>query len=708
MPSGTPSHFDPMKNYKFQIKNWARAAVLLHFAFCIFNCQAQMTIVSTNLVMIGTTNDTTINVKAVNNPIVWQGRVYRLPVNGTNFTTTNGVGTIALVPGKYIGAYAGIPQSFQFNVTNTSTTLNLVDLIESGHGTVFYSGVETIEGTGGLVVTPPTGAGGHWILDGSTISVSAGVGNVRGSTNSTAGTFPIYRDSHGVITNNLLGVTYGPSSFDAAGNATAATNGWPWGALYDPAGRAVAVTNGYPWGTLYDPAGRAVAVTNGYPWGTLYDASGSATAATNGWPWGSLYDPAGRAVAVTNGYPWGTLYDAAGAALAATNGINTAAYWPSNHFATTNPATTSVLGPVKVDGSTITVATDGTISSTGGGGGSGSVSSVGMSVPQGFSISGSPVTTAGTLALARNGGNDNMLGGGLTNARLIAATNQLIVGGFFPSPTNVFQVDTLAGAKKVQFGTNGNAYFSGDLFTPIIKFTGAGTTNGTASFWTNYFASPNDIPHGNSVLYQWDGSTYTPSLGITVDEIDFYRNVVFNGSVDVTASFIHFNGGYIGLGAASPADPISIGSDGSVFFAHGAFGVDTSGNVTANGMTLNTFTVTTLTAGSVVGSGVGLTNLVTWSNPGSTNISVVFSNRIQTITLTNAPKDVFFTFSMAPGCNGGSFAALCVTNTTIHLPYPIKWFLGMSNSVVTNGWLEFDSAGGTNYGQVWGSIGEGM
>lgn len=41
-----------------------------------------------------------------------------------------------------------------------------------------------------------------------------------------------------------------------------------------------------------------------------------------------------------------------------------------------------------------------TIAASGGGGGSGTVTSVGLSVPTGFSVSGSPVTTSGTLALS--------------------------------------------------------------------------------------------------------------------------------------------------------------------------------------------------------------------------------------------------------------------------------------------------------------------
>lgn len=66
----------------------------------------------------------------------------------------------------------------------------------------------------------------------------------------------------------------------------------------------------------------------------------------------------------------------------------------------------------------------------GGGGGSGTVTSVAQTVPQGFAISGSPVTTSGTLAITRSGGNDNYLGGGATNIGRLEATNLTVYGGF--------------------------------------------------------------------------------------------------------------------------------------------------------------------------------------------------------------------------------------------------------------------------------------
>ena len=257
------------------------------------------------------------------------------------------------------------------------------------------------------------------------------------------------------------------NTFDRAGAAQAATNGFPWGVLYDAAGSASASTNGWPWGALYDPAGTAQTATNGYPWGVLYDATGTAQAATNGLaPSSGLaafrntntfdqagaaagatnglslasglaafrstnsFDAAGSASAATNGYPWGAFYDSAGAATAATNGLSLtsglAAFRGTNTLASTNAATASSLGLVKVDNSSITVSADGTISATTGGGGS--VTSVGVTVPSEFPVSGSPVTTSGTLAISRTS-DANFLGFGATNVGFLKITNTAAISG---------------------------------------------------------------------------------------------------------------------------------------------------------------------------------------------------------------------------------------------------------------------------------------
>jgi len=257
------------------------------------------------------------------------------------------------------------------------------------------------------------------------------------------------------------------NTFDRAGAAQAATNGFPWGVLYDAVGSASASTNGWPWGALYDPAGTAQTATNGYPWGVLYDATGTAQAATNGLaPSSGLaafrntntfdqagaaagatnglslasglaafrstnsFDAAGSASAATNGYPWGAFYDSAGAATAATNGLSLtsglAAFRGTNTLASTNAATASSLGLVKVDNSSITVSADGTISATTGGGGS--VTSVGVTVPSEFPVSGSPVTTSGTLAISRTS-DANFLGFGATNVGFLKITNTAAISG---------------------------------------------------------------------------------------------------------------------------------------------------------------------------------------------------------------------------------------------------------------------------------------
>lgn len=65
---------------------------------------------------------------------------------------------------------------------------------------------------------------------------------------------------------------------------------------------------------------------------------------------------------------------------------------------TLNTATTTTLGGIKV-GSGLAITSDGTLSATGGGG-SGSVTSVGLSMPSGFSVGSSPITSSGTLAVS--------------------------------------------------------------------------------------------------------------------------------------------------------------------------------------------------------------------------------------------------------------------------------------------------------------------
>jgi hypothetical protein len=406
--------------------------------------------------MTGTTNDTTITVRPVNNPVNFNNQVYWLPPAGIQLKTVNGSTTTNLIPNDYTVTIAGVPGSWRISVSDTNVTLNAA-LIGNLTTYTFNAAPPFVQqllagpnitlsptnGKGVVTVSSSGGGGGS-----ATNAYQSQAGNSLITLATNTGTF-VYTFSGVAQTNAnmqlwgaLSPTTYSnnfglgsaafvsTNQFDPAGAARIATNGYPWGTLYDATGAARGATNGYPWSVLYDSIGSATAATNGWPWGALYDLAGAAHGATNGYPWSALYDAAGSATAATNGYPWGTLYDAAGAAQAATNGISLAsglaAFRGTNSFARTNPATALSLGLVKVDNSTITVASDGTISATTGGGGS--VTSVGLSMPGEFSVTSSPVTGAGTLTVTRTA-DANFLGLGATNVGNIKITNTASIGG---------------------------------------------------------------------------------------------------------------------------------------------------------------------------------------------------------------------------------------------------------------------------------------
>ncbi|HWY30083.1 MAG TPA: SGNH/GDSL hydrolase family protein [Candidatus Acidoferrum sp.] len=93
----------------------------------------------------GATNDTTITVKSLNNPIIYNGVFYWQPPNGTNLNTTNGFAQITLIPGQYNVSFASIPQSWTITVTNSVAPLNAAGLTIS---TLIYSGINSLTGSG--------------------------------------------------------------------------------------------------------------------------------------------------------------------------------------------------------------------------------------------------------------------------------------------------------------------------------------------------------------------------------------------------------------------------------------------------------------------------------------------------------------------------------------------------------------------------------
>ena len=92
------------------------------------------------------------------------------------------------------------------------------------------------------------------------------------------------------------------------------------------------------------------------------------------------------------------------------------------------PATTSTMGGVIV-GSGLSIDGSGVLSATGGGGGGGTVTSVALTVPTGFSVTGSPVTGSGTLAVSLDSQAKNKVlaspasGSGVPSFRVLASSD---------------------------------------------------------------------------------------------------------------------------------------------------------------------------------------------------------------------------------------------------------------------------------------------
>ena len=180
--------------------------------------------------MTGSTNDITINFTAVNNPVIWNGNFYWLPPGGTNLTTTNGVGYLSLIPGKYNAYITGLAQSWQLNVTNSATLVNAANLPQN---LTFYSGVQTLTGTNGITVTMPSP--GNLVADAS--AAKAAILAVA-ITNNYAGNVAIAGNLT-AVTNSASTALVGPGiEFDSDGGSgtyitvggafTAQINGGDW------------------------------------------------------------------------------------------------------------------------------------------------------------------------------------------------------------------------------------------------------------------------------------------------------------------------------------------------------------------------------------------------------------------------------------------------------------------------------------------------
>jgi len=124
--------------------------------------------------------------------------------------------------------------------------------------------------------------------------------------------------------------------------------------------------------------------------------------------------------------------------------------------------------------------------------GGGSVTSVGLSMPSMFSVSGSPVTGSGTLAATLTTQNVNAVFAGPASGSAAAPTFRSLVGADLPSPTST----ALGGIKSMTCGT-------GQFVNTISTGGGASCATPTSGGGTNY-----GLGNGTTVI---DASLYAGS-----------------------------------------------------------------------------------------------------------------------------------------------------------------------------------------------------
>ena len=162
------------------------------------------------------------------------------------------------------------------------------------------------------------------------------------------------------------------------------------------------------------------------------------------------------------------------------------------------PATISSRGGIIV-GSGLSVDGDGVLSATGGGGGGGgTVTSVGMTVPSGFTVTGSPVTGSGTLAVSLDSQAKNKVLASPSGAAGIPSFRVL-------DASDIPNLD----ASKITSGTL-NASRIPDLSSKYVTLDTAQTITGKKTFTGGVDANYIDLGDARLV---WDSDTH--SLHVT-------------------------------------------------------------------------------------------------------------------------------------------------------------------------------------------------
>lgn len=177
-------------------------------------------------------------------------------------------------------------------------------------------------------------------------------------------------------------------------------------------------------------------------------------------------------------------------------------------------ATSSSVGVVKPDNTTITVGAGGVLSAVG----SGSVTSVGLTAPAEFTVSGSPVTTSGTLAIAKSNESANTVWAGPTSGGSAQPAFRALVSADLPGGTGT--VTSVGLTMPAEFSVSGTPITGSGTLT-VTKATEsanqvyAGPTSGVAAAPTFRALVLGDLPSTVSTLQKYTTS-WTSLTSVTV------------------------------------------------------------------------------------------------------------------------------------------------------------------------------------------------
>jgi len=269
----------------------------------------------------------------------------------------------------------------------------------------------------------------------------------------------------------------------------------------------------------------------------------------------------------------------------------------------------------------------------------GTVTSVAATVPSFLSISGSPITTSGTLAITYSGTALPIANGGTAQTSFTA--NQVLYGSFSQS-SNLYFDGTNLGIGTTSPSTYGLLALNGSNATPItLGINNATATTNSGGTKINFFYAGSAVGY---ILSQYDGSDFNTTIQANKDVR------IFTSSSGGTEKMRIFKSGGVSIGNTTDPGANNLSITGNTYTGNNSiFGKAIS---LASGASITivvkafTYGVGNITVGGVVGGGATSTNgfyLLRWPSTvttisAATNIAVTCNDGIggsPSVTITN-------------------------------------------------------------------------